>query len=79
MEEDDVRDVLKATLASCESLSPKIGGLIRRFKAVSTLLLMRRDSAVYDLGKYTKSLHSWVDEFDDQIQSAIDEAYSGIH
>ncbi|XP_061171340.1 RING finger protein nhl-1-like [Saccostrea echinata] len=76
MEDDDVRDVLQTMLASCRSLSPKLAGLIRRFKAVTTLLLMRKDSALSDLDKYTKTLRSWVDDFDEKMRSAIQLAFS---
>ncbi|XP_062600683.1 uncharacterized protein LOC134262320 [Saccostrea cucullata] len=76
MEDEDVRDVLQTMLASCRSLSPKLAGLIRRFKAVTTLLLMRRDSALSDLDKYTKILRSWVDDFDEKMRSAIQLAFS---
>lgn len=73
----NVRDVLQTTLNNSQSLSPKLAGMIRRFKAVTTLLMMRRDAAYADLDTYTKRLHNWVDEFDETMRTSIKVAFSG--
>uniref|UniRef100_K1RLZ2 Tripartite motif-containing protein 2 n=1 Tax=Magallana gigas TaxID=29159 RepID=K1RLZ2_MAGGI len=72
----NVRDVLQTTLNNSQSLSPKLAGMIRRFKAVTTLLMMRRDAAYADLDTYTKRLHNWVDEFDETMRTSIKVAFS---
>lgn len=74
----NVRDVLQTTLNNSQSLSPKLAGMVRRFKAVTTLLMMRRDAAYADLDTYTKRLHSWVDEFDETMRTSIKVAFSGL-
>lgn len=74
----NVRDVLQTTLNNSQSLSPKLAGMIRRFKAVTTLLMMRRDAAYADLDTYTKRLHNWVDEFDETMRTSIKVAFSGL-
>lgn len=74
----NVRDVLQTTLNNSQSLSPKLAGMIRRFKAVTTLLMMRRDAAYADLDTYTKCLHNWVDEFDETMRTSIKLAFSGL-
>lgn len=74
----NVRDVLQTTLNNSQSLSPKLAGMVRRFKAVTTLLMMRRDAAYADLDTYTKRLHNWVDEFDETMRTSIKVAFSGL-
>lgn len=74
----NVRDVLQTTLNNSQSLSPKLAGMVRRFKAVTTLLMMRRDAAYADLDTYTKRLHKWVDEFDETMRTSIKVAFSGL-
>lgn len=74
----NVRDVLQTTLNNSQSLSPKLAGMVRRFKAVTTLLMMRRDAAYADLDTYTKCLHNWVDEFDETMSTSIKLAFSGL-
>lgn len=74
----NVRDVLQTTLNNSQSLSPKLAGMVRRFKAVTTLLMMRRDAAYADLDTYTKRLHNWVDDFDETMRTSIKVAFSGL-
>lgn len=74
----NVRDVLQTTLNNSQSLSPKLAGMVRRFKAVTTLLMMRRDAAYADLDTYTNRLHNWVDEFDETMRTSIKVAFSGL-
>ncbi|KAK3095009.1 hypothetical protein FSP39_009125 [Pinctada imbricata] len=67
---------LKSSLETSQHLIQKLAGVLRRFQAVNTLLLLRRNTALHELDRYIHTLKAWVDNFDDRTKTNIIEAYA---